>query len=89
MKQKSEKNKFKIFKSETGRVVYNWVYQCPKCKKIRKFNFENCLWALGGGRGLTMECDCKFGQVITNEDLNIATHLTKDEYIKLCKEYNL
>jgi glutaredoxin len=80
MRQKSEK-KFKIFKSETGRVVYTWAYQCPKCKKIKKYDFEKCFWALEGGLGIA--CECKFEQVITLEDLEKATLISQSEYLKL------
>lgn len=80
MRQKSEK-KFKIFKSETGRVVYTWAYQCPKCKKIKKYDFEKSFWALEGGLGV--ECECKFDQVITLDDLEKATLISQSEYLKL------
>lgn len=80
MKQKSEK-KFKIFKSETGRVVYTWAYQCPKCLKIKKYDFEKCIWALDGGLGIA--CDCEFEQVITLDDLEKATLISQVEYLKL------
>lgn len=81
MKQKSEK-KFKIFKSETGKVVYNWAYQCPKCKRILQYDFDKSFWAVEGG-GLGIECECKFGQVITFDDVHKATLLSQKEYNSL------
>lgn len=78
MKQKSD-NKFKIFKADSGRVVYMWAYQCPKCKKIWQYDFEKSFWAVEGG-GLGIECECKFGQVITFEDIRQAILLSQKEY---------
>ncbi len=87
MKQKSEKKakKFKIFKSDSGRVVYMWAYQCPKCKKIWQYDFDKSFWAVEGG-GLGIECECKFGQVITFDDVHKAILLSNKEYHSLLFE---
>jgi hypothetical protein len=82
LKQKSEKKKFKIFKSETGKIIYDWAYQCPKCKKIRKIDLDD----LEGSGGLGVECECKFGQVITGKDIENAIHLTRWQYDNLAFE---
>jgi hypothetical protein len=82
LKQKSEKKKFKIFKADAGKIIYNWAYQCPKCRKIWKYDFDRSLWATESG-GLAIECECKFGQVITSKDLDKAIHLAKWQYDNL------
>lgn len=90
LKQKSEakKKRFKLFKSDTGRVIYDWAYQCPKCKKIRKYNFENWIihQALEFGMGLSFSCGCKYGQTITLKDLREAILISQKEYQNLSFE---
>ncbi len=81
IKQKSEK-KFKIIKSPTGRIIYNWAYQCPRCKRVWQYNFDD-LWCFEKTGGLGVECECKFGQVITMKDILEATEISNDEFSKL------
>lgn len=71
-------------KSETGIVVYNWAYQCPRCKAVMTYDFNKSLWAFECG-GLGVDCDnCgKFGQVITKKDVEEAVLISPEDYSKL------
>ena len=74
--------KFKILKSEAKRVVYNWVYQCPRCKAIMQYDLGKVL-EFGGG-GVNIECfGCGFCHGVTERDALKASLISTEEFSKL------
>ena len=82
-KENYKEKKFKIVKGETGIAVYNWAYQCPKCKSFLKYDFGK--WAFENSGGVGIECPVchKFGQVITPKDVEAAELISQEEFAKL------
>ncbi|OGM09221.1 hypothetical protein A2Z67_04760 [Candidatus Woesebacteria bacterium RBG_13_36_22] len=66
-----KEKKFKIFRSKSGRTIYRWTLECPKCKKIWEIDLEKSRWCIEAS-GLTISCECGFDCVVGSKDLEIA-----------------